>query len=304
MNESTIVMESRDALVRALDAVPLYERGTWSPSADQFRVQHVLAERQPMATIIELYELGQTPPGARSDILAMAALAEEFRAAIEALNATRDGDRARVRLRDRGGSEWRIEIALINSMGSVQAALETQDALRRTKAPHVVLLGLAAGYPDEVDLEDVVVPEQIIYYEGQKVTVEGSDAAPSWRTTNRKVRRIASIAPDLAGLAVGRDTVHVHTDVVMACGEKVVASSEFRRMLGPSHRKLACLDMESFGVACAAESRRASFSVIKGVSDFADDKKNDGHRAAAALNSALEFRVLVEEKAFAFDRDD
>jgi len=126
VNESTIVMESRAALIAALDAIPLYERGTWQPSANQFRVQKVLAERQPMATIIDLYELGQTPPGARSDILMMTALAEEFRAAVAAMAAQRDGDRARATLLDRGGSEWRIEIVLINSMGSVQAALETR----------------------------------------------------------------------------------------------------------------------------------------------------------------------------------
>jgi len=108
----------------------------------------------------------------------------------------------------------------------------------------------------------------------------------------------------LTGLTDGRDTVQVHTDVVMACGEKVVASGEFREALGPNHRKLACLDMESFGVACAAERRHASFSVIKGISDFADEEKHDGHRQPAAANSALEFRFLVEEKAFAFDPDD
>ncbi len=303
VNESAIVKESRAALLATLDAVPLYERGTWQPSGDPFRIQRVLAEREPMATMADLYELGQAQPGARADILVMTALAEEFLAVIAVLRATREGDRARATLTDRGGSPWRIEIVLINNMGSVHAALETQDALRRTKAPHVALLGLAAGFPGDVELEDVVVPEQVVYYEGQKITASGSDSAPSWRPTNPKVRRTASITPVLAGLAAGK-SARVHTDIVMACGEKVVASGDFREALGPNHRKLACLDMESFGVACAAERRHASFSVIKGISDYADDEKHDGHRDAAAKNAACEFRLLVEEKAFAFDPDD
>jgi len=55
--------------------------------------------------------------------------------------------------------------------------------------------------------------------------------------------------------------------------------------------------MESYGVACAAERRMASFTVIKGISDFADPTKNDEYRQFASLNSALQLRFMIEEKA-------
>lgn len=303
VNESMISQPDLESLLSTLGAVPLLNGGTWQTDADVHRVQQALAERQPSATIVELYDLGQSLPAARADILVMTALAEEFRAAVEVLSAVRDGDVARTVIEDRGGSPWKIEIALINSMGSVQASLETLEALRRTKAPHVVLLGLAAGVPGVVELEDVVIPEQIVYYEGQKVTGDSFEQAPVWKATNPKVRRLAAVLPELAGTTVGRDRVRVHSDIVMACGEKVVASDAFRASLNSTHRKLGCIDMESYGVACAAERKNASFTVIKSVCDFADESKGDSHRAPASTNSANQFRVLVVEKAFAHDSD-
>lgn len=49
VNESAIVMSTWAALIAALDAVPLYEHGSWQNAADPFRLQRVLAERRPMA---------------------------------------------------------------------------------------------------------------------------------------------------------------------------------------------------------------------------------------------------------------
>src|SRR5262245_39855603 len=50
VNESAILAADRASLLSALDAEPLYQAGSWLPSADPIRVQQVLAERQPSAT--------------------------------------------------------------------------------------------------------------------------------------------------------------------------------------------------------------------------------------------------------------
>lgn len=72
----------------------------------------------------------------------------------------------------------------------------------------------------------------------------------------------------------------------------------FRDKVRRSHRKLAAIDMESYGVACAAERYYSSLTVIKGISDFADSSKNDTYHALAAGNSAKVFHFLVRKGAF------
>lgn len=300
VNESVIVTPDRHALIEALDAIPLYIAGVWQATADDWRIQEVLAERNPMATNANLYELSMELPGDRADILAIAALPEEYRAATAELGIVIRGDRSRIQISDNTGSPWMVELVLVGSMGSVQAALETNDSLRRTKAPHTVLLGIAAGVPGEIGLGDVILPDQILYYESSKVIDYGELSAPKFKLTNRAVRRAASVFP---GIASQEWYVHVKADpeLVLASGEKVVASEEFRKKIGAAHRKLTAIDMESYGVACAAERRGSSLTVIKGIVDFADSSKNDDYHEVAALNSARLFRYLITEGAFKYD---
>lgn len=305
VNESVISAPNLPALLEMLDAVPLMLSGAWQQDADPYRTQRVLSDRNPVATMADLYELSTAPPAGRADILVVTALAEEFRAAVAATAATTDGDRARAVLVDRKGAEWLIELQLINAMGSVSASISTLDGLRRTKSPHAVLLGIAAGFPGRVELGDVVIPEQIVYYEGQKITDLGQEAAPTWKSTFAGLRRTASLLPTLSGMSGQiRETVSLHTDLVLATGEKVVSSDEYRESLRTHHRKVSAIDMEAYGVAAAAEHRGAMVSVIKGICDFADASKGDDSHELAAMASALAFRVLVEDCAFAARKDD
>lgn len=251
-------------------------------------------------TVVDLDDMGASPRAARAELLVVAALPFEFRSAIQILGpcVSRAGGVAHTKITDCMGDLWRIEIVLVSSVGAVAAALVTQEAIRRTKAPHVVLLGIAAGVPDRVDLGDVVIPEQILYYESQKLTETAAEGAPSWRATDERVRVAASVVPCLTGLQGKRSSVAVHTDVVIASGEKVVASQDFRDTVCSAHRKTVALDMESYGVARAAERNGSRVTVIKSICDFADSAKNDEFHEFAAATSAAAFRHLVREGAF------
>jgi nucleoside phosphorylase len=297
VNESAIGASNRDALVAMLDAIPLYVAGTWQNSADEWRSQEILADRNPAATNANLYELSATLPGNRADILAVAALPEEYRAATEELGIILRGERSRTEITDTNGSPWLVELVLIGSMGSVKAALETNDSLRRTKAPHTVLLGIAAGVPGQIELGDVIVPDQVLYYESSKVIDDNEVGAPIFKSTSVAVRRAASVFPGVADSG-WHFRVRADPELVLASGEKVVASEEFRERVGRVHRKLTAIDMESYGVASAAERRGSSLTVIKGISDFADSSKNDDYHELAARNSARLLRFLITESAF------
>ncbi|MFC7280245.1 hypothetical protein ACFQS1_40365 [Paractinoplanes rhizophilus] len=131
-----------------------------------------LVQRDPIVAAVDPEGVGSSPPAVGTDLLVITALPLEFRAAIHVLGpcVSREGGIAGSMMADRLGNIWRIEIVLVSSMGAVPAALVTLEALRRTRAPHVVLLGIAAGVPHRVELGDVIIPEQILYYESQKLT--------------------------------------------------------------------------------------------------------------------------------------
>jgi nucleoside phosphorylase/predicted nucleotidyltransferase len=297
LTNGSVISKAEDAkLLNALDAVQLVAAGSWVTSGGDHQEQYVLTERSPLATSAELYD--STLPATRADILVVTALPKEFLAGVGALGAIADGGIAHAEVVDRKARPWSIELISINAMGSVAAALETHEGLRRTKAPDVVLLGIAAGFPGKVELGDIVIPDQIVYYESQKLLPFRAMKGFDWKPTSEPVRQ-AIVTPYLAGLSGARRQVRVHTDVVLACGEKVVASGRFRRSLSPSHRKLAAIDMESYGVACAAERRGARTTVIKSICDYADGRKNDDYQDFAAQTAAAMFAELVRNGAFA-----
>lgn len=58
----------------------------------------------------------------------------------------------------------------VNQMGRVKAANATNDAIKRWQPRYVILVGIAAGVEDNgLKLGDLVIPEQIVDYEVQKL---------------------------------------------------------------------------------------------------------------------------------------
>lgn len=226
----------------------------------------------------------------------MTALTEEYNAVLAAFGY--DGSpelSVRLAVADDEGQEWLVRVVNMTEMGSVGAALKTRDALLRTKAFRVVLVGICAGIPGKVEFNEVVIPKTVFYFESAKITADGE-------MPNHQTRECD---PDV----VSRADVHAHAllDVglsvkadsrVMACGEKVVADEEFRRSLEQRDRKLTAIDMESYGVVRAADEAGRRATVIKAVCDMADGSKNDDHHQSAAEAAAKVLAQLVQRGAF------
>jgi len=286
VNESQLRAESNESLVAKLGAVCLMQHGDWQSDADCFRERVVLAERNPAATLVPLYDLEDAVPVERADLLVVTALTKEYEAVLTALGVITSEPSAITTLIDDKSSPWRIRVLNLHEMGSVGAALKTADAMRRSKPSHVVLVGICGGIPGQSELLDVVVPQSVIYYEPGKTTPEGVQSGPASHECDADARkRISSLAKTIHGLRILAD------GELMACGEKVIADDSSRDALIDAHRKIAAIDMESHGVLRAAEARKTPATVIKSVCDLADaDKSDDLHdraREAAA-------RVLVE----------
>ena len=84
----------------------------------------------------------------------------------------------------------------------------------------------------------------------------------------------------------------------LASGAAVLADSKVSERLLSLHRKLLGIDMETYGVFCAASEAsvpRPQPLVIKGICDFADEEKGDDLQRYAAYTSACVLARFAEE---------
>lgn len=159
--------------------------------------------------------------------------------------------------------------------GSVYSALATSDLIRDFGPRLIVLLGIAAGYPEEISRGHVVVGSPVFCYE--YVKVEDKLIKQEARSFNsfdyflNTAKRIERDPLDVPCSAPEPVITRVKVGPI-ATGSKVVASGSFRGEIGQVNRKMLALEMEAEGVAAAAYHAYPlrPFLVIKGVSDFAD----------------------------------
>ncbi|HNT73514.1 MAG TPA: SAVED domain-containing protein [Anaerolineae bacterium] len=190
---------------------------------------------------------------------------------------------------------YKIAIMQLPQMGNVTAAVDVTQAIAELNPACVLMVGIAAGIRGKVDLGDVIIATQLIYYEQGRIipkeleirpltipadvvllhSVENYSADECWNDT------LCEHTPNSRGIP----TIHFGP---FAVGEKVVAAGSYVVNLVKLHPKLIGVEMESYGVAAAAASAfsRPRFLAIRGVSDFADEQKSDEYRQYATTAAA------------------
>jgi nucleoside phosphorylase len=200
---------------------------------------------------------------------------------------------------------YSVVVTMLNQMGNVAASAHAAQAIRQFNPNYVLMVGIAGGIKGKVGFGDIVVSEQICYYEQSKETPSGSELRPQVYPSdpvlldraknyenNNWHNLIKANRPDGSSSQV-LPKVHF---CPFAVGEKVVADEERANALRSHlHSKLLAIEMESFGVAFAAAqaANRPRFLAIRGISDHADHVKNDDwHEYAAASAAAFTIGFL------------
>ncbi len=200
------------------------------------------------------------------------------------------------------GTSGTYTLILLSIMGMTRekAAIFTTDALHRWHPRYVLLVGIAGGIAAaKVARGDVLVSEQIVDYEHQKITAKGEreyrwevhrgdprlleasrHLGDGWHRMVRKKRP----QPGKPAAFFGP----------IATGDKVVDYLPFLRELLSHWPKLIGVEMESGGVASAAfqAAKAASFFMIRGVSDLAENK-DDAWRQYACHTAAAYVLALL-----------
>jgi nucleoside phosphorylase len=193
----------------------------------------------------------------------------------------------------------RVAAAVLFGMGNVSAAAAARQAIQVWKPDHLLLVGIAGGFrhsTNDLRLGDVLVADQVIGFELARMTPDGThrkyelyrpdfDLLTAAKSVAGSEWAPNIMAPRPSGPAGGRTKPEAHFGAVLS-GEKVFAYGASIDELRQTWPGAVGVEMESLGVALAAYRGGCGFLMVKGVSDFADETKDDRWRTYAAQAAA------------------
>ncbi len=199
-------------------------------------------------------------------------------------------------------AEYDIIILSLQGMGRVSAAVATSDAIKRWIPRYILLVGIAGGInKNEVALGDILISDQIVDYELQKITEEGSSVRFKVHTVDPRLLAAAQafqISNWTSSLDKERPAAGESKRIIgpIASGDKIIAFSKMLDKHREAWPKLIGVEMEAGGTAHAAAQAtfRPGFFMIRSVSDLANEQKDSptvkGWREYAC-KSAAEYAI-------------
>jgi nucleoside phosphorylase len=214
----------------------------------------------------------------------------------------------------------RIVVGQFRDTGNEMSAVETShyitkcEELYDTKPLYAILVGICAGSRKRhAELGDVVVPPYLFDKSVYKIEwVKGKKGSRGKKVTLNEIRTPGIPDAGLFGLCrrVAKEglwaqtidiarpekprTPYVHDDPLFTANAFLQDGGDYLEECRLSiNRKVLAYEMEAGGFANACHRARVPFLVIRGISDFADDKTLDktfwpyAGRTAAALALAI-----------------
>jgi adenosylhomocysteine nucleosidase len=169
--------------------------------------------------------------------------------------------------------------------------------------------GICAGFRDQVSLGQLVVGSPAWEYQAGKWSKNEFEIAPTQIPLNARTRSIIDhviskeeFAQSVEnGIDPNRARPSFRSQAILApfvTGSAVIADAKKLAHIEIQHRKIAGLDMETFGLYFAAHETPASlqhFFSIKCVVDLADSNKGDDLHSYGCCVSARATEELVRE---------
>ena len=199
-----------------------------------------------------------------------------------------------------------IVAGMAMGMGQLNAALLARDMWELWAPAAFILVGIAAGIGPAIALGDVAICDQVVDYELGKMTPSGLThrwsvyrADPFLLQHVRESRDkswCGGIEEPRPDVKEGPQLPTAHVGIFLS-GNKVIASASEAGALQAVWAKAIALEMEAAGIAAAVEqlARYRGFIAVKGVSDKADEAKNDQwHTYAAAAAVACAFDLATK----------
>jgi nucleoside phosphorylase len=233
--------------------------------------------------------------------------------------------------RDQSGKEVRVVAACCHQKGMAATATLSTKLITLFQPEYLVMTGIAAGIRksvlkegsegprsmEEVKLGDILVVTVTWDHGSGKITTDNGSSnflpAPNPINLQPRIRsKIELLAADSALLEqirkdwdrneqlnlknkTGPAGLAIHCGPMLS-GAAVLANKDAIEGIKKQHKDLIGIDMESYSVFYAAENSpgvQPKVFVLKSVSDYADEHKNDELQAYAAYTSAATLKALA-----------
>lgn len=194
----------------------------------------------------------------------------------------------------------------LSQMGLVAATFETANALGVFRTPIVGMSGICAGFKSRTELGQLVVASPAWEYQAGKWSKDGFEIAPHQVPLRSRTRPLID---HLIGTnnfknqlesALDRGDVRPRRlpDPVLApfaTGSAVIADQKRLEHITKQHRKIAAIDMETYGLYYSANEavQVDHFFSVKSVVDYADDEKTDDfHRYGSCVSACAAIHMV------------
>ncbi|ABR65068.1 response regulator [Sinorhizobium medicae] len=196
-------------------------------------------------------------------------------------------------------------------MGIPASGILSSKIIHQFRPRFIAMVGICAGRKDKVSLGDLIVAEPTWDWGSGKISSEEGEPKfmPSPHQldidpdTTSLLKAMTKDAVLLAGIKKASRGTKPKTELSahmgpLVSGAAVVAHKPTFDQLLDQHRGILGVDMEAYAVAAAAMGSakpRPKFLIVKGVSDFADEHKDDDYQEFAASVSANFLLVAAKE---------
>lgn len=208
------------------------------------------------------------------------------------------------------GASHTINGAIVRcrQMGLAASIFDTCTAIRVFQPRAVAMSGICAGFSSKVKLGQLVLASTSWEYQAGKWAKDSFEIAPHQIPLRPATKAIAekvlgnvdtfaSWENDLP-FAMGRPAVRTMPSIApVATGSAVIADQKRLSNISVQHRKLAAIDMETFGIYFACHESEwfvDHFFSLKCVVDHADSSKGDElHQYGSVVSARATIQALV-----------
>ncbi len=184
-----------------------------------------------------------------------------------------------------------------HDQGQVRATAEAGDAIKHWHPQLLIAVGISAGLDEaSQNIGDVLIPGTVQDTEMVRNNPDGTetDRNAQYAVFTRLLDRIKSLDLSRRESSVW-PAIHFGP---LLCGNPLIDHGPARQRLKARHPKGVGYEMESIGIAIAAERAKVDWLIVKGISDWGEGGKKTNkakNQRVAAENAALVVRAIIVE---------
>ncbi|MDA8026237.1 MAG: 5'-methylthioadenosine/adenosylhomocysteine nucleosidase [Actinomycetota bacterium] len=169
-----------------------------------------------------------------------------------------------------------VEIGVVVSgIGKVNAAAATSRLISEFEPEEVVVIGLSGALTEDLSVGDIVIADKVVQYDFDLRPLEKQlgqlpgRKSPYLTCDIRAIERWIKVATDLCANDGGTSR-EVRVGGV-ATGDRIVSDRRLKELILQGFPDVICVEMESGAVGQVCEANGVPFSIVRVISDFADD---------------------------------